>query len=101
MKREKGDGMKKTVYSIKGKRLKKGVKFALISDLHGADVQPVIEALKKEVPDYILMPGDIFERLDIAEGEAYDRALLLLKESAKIAPTYYSCGNHERVAPSS
>jgi predicted MPP superfamily phosphohydrolase len=48
-----------------------------------------------ESPDYILMPGDIFERLDIVGGEAYDRALMLLSEASKIAPTYYSCGNHE------
>ena len=87
--------MKTTVYNLKNKRFQKPVRFALVSDLHGADVLPVIDALKKADPDYILMPGDIFERLDNTMGEAYDRALLLLKESAKIAPTFYSCGNHE------
>ena len=80
--------MKTTVYNLKNKRFQKPVRFALVSDLHGADVLPVIDALKKADPDYILMPGDIFERLDNTSGEAYDRALLLLKESAKIAPTF-------------
>ena len=87
--------MKTTVYNLKNNKFQKPFKFALVSDLHGADVLPIIEALKKASPDYILMPGDIFERLDDASGEAYDRALLLLNESAKIAPTLYSCGNHE------
>jgi len=87
--------MKKTFYNIKKGKFLKPLKFAIVSDLHGKDPTKVIDILKEERPDYILMPGDIFERLDKDLGQVYDNALRLLTESAKIAPTFYSTGNHE------
>ncbi len=87
--------MKQTEYTVSGGRFGKRLLFALISDLHGADPAPILEALKEKRPDYILMPGDIFERLNGEDTPARRRALTLLRESAALAPVLYSTGNHE------
>ena len=87
--------MKKTVYTLPQGRFLKPLCLALVSDLHGGDPAPVLRVLEEEKPDYILMPGDIFERLDGAEDEEHENALALLRGAARIAPTFYSTGNHE------
>ena len=87
--------MKKTFYDIKNFRFQKDVCVAVVSDLHGGYPDRVISALREEKPDYILMPGDIFERLDGADTEIFRNGLRLLREASSIAPTFYSTGNHE------
>ena len=87
--------MKQTVYRLSKKRLGRSARFALISDLHGGDPTPVLEALKQKKPDAILMPGDIFETLDGVDDLCHRNALSLLRGAAQIAPVYYSLGNHE------
>ena len=87
--------MKKTFYDIKNAGFKKNICVAVVSDLHGGSPRRVIEALREEKPDYILMPGDIFERLDGDDTEIFRNGLSLLSEAASIAPTFYSTGNHE------
>ena len=87
--------MKTTRYKLQNRRFRKKIRFALVSDLHGEAAEPVLENLRRGKPDYILMPGDIFERLDgnhIAENRS---GYLLLREAAKLAPVFYSPGNHE------
>lgn len=70
------------------------VRFVVVSDLHNlmhgerqADLLADIRALR---PDYILLPGDIF---DVARPPAAARDFLL--GAAALAPTYYAPGNHE------
>lgn len=87
--------MKKTVYEINSSSFSKNICFAVVSDLHGRDPQKVIELLKEESPDYILMPGDILEKLDGENNKAFENGYKLLCEAAEIAPTFYSTGNHE------
>ena len=88
--------MKLTEYTIKNKKFDKRYVFALVSDLHGEDPTRVIEMLRDMEPDYILAPGDIFEPLDSAENDKRNEAgFTLLRECAKIAPTFLSPGNHE------
>ena len=87
--------MKTTTYTLTKGRFGKPTCFALVSDLHGGDPAEVIEVLQREAPDYILMPGDIFERLNGAEDVKHQNALALLEASAQLAPTFYSTGNHE------
>jgi len=82
-------------YKIKSDKLKKGLILAVISDLHGEAAKPVIEALNSINPDYILAPGDIFEPLLPCNDKVNESGFELLSESAKIAPTFYSFGNHE------
>lgn len=74
---------------IKGKSLK----LALTSDLHSCPYEKAIELLKEEAPDIILIPGDIMDDEDLKDPNAIGYAFLT--ECAKIAPSYYSFGNHE------
>lgn len=68
---------------------------AVVSDLHGGDPTAVLKMLEAERPDYILCPGDIFERLDGSDSDIYRNGLCLLSEASRIAPVFYSTGNHE------
>ena len=87
--------MKKTVYEIKNNCFQKNICIAVVSDLHGGDPSAVIDMLRDVCPDYILCPGDIFERLDGRDTEEYRNGLLFLKEASKLSTVFYSTGNHE------
>ena len=97
--------MKTTVYNLKSNRIVKNTKIALVSDLHGSSCEDVIDALKANAPDIITVTGDLTSRLDCEEGKippndygeaiSHKNAFKLLKESASVAPTFYSLGNHE------
>ena len=85
-------------YFILQDKINKSVRLAIISDLHGTDPHEAIELLRAASPDVILAPGDIFERVDNFSkrlDSMNEKGFLLLSEAAKIAPTYYSPGNHE------
>lgn len=84
-------------YSVKGS-FGRELTFALLSDLHSKEttqVREILDALERHKPDYILMPGDIFERLDGSHALAKKAGFELMRASAGIAPTFYSFGNHE------
>ncbi len=87
--------MKIRSYHLSKQRFDRPLCFALVSDLHGEDPQEVLDALREKKPDYILMPGDILERLDGRDDRAHQNGFVLLTEAQKIAPTFYSTGNHE------
>ncbi len=87
--------MKETNYNFNIVRMGKSLCIALVSDLHAQDPDAVIDSLKKKSPDYILMPGDIFEFSNRIKDSRNENGFRLLNEAAKIAPTFYSIGNHE------
>lgn len=87
--------MKTMVYQLSMGAFAGHLRFALVADLHGGEPDEVIRRLKDASPDYILMPGDIFERLDGADDRVHENAMRLMRECAKIAPSFYSTGNHE------
>ena len=92
-KRKDSPTMKLTSYRIPCKKLPKPIRIALVSDLHDNPYHHLLEMLKEESPDLILIPGDLTDDDHInAGGEA---ALEVLRSCAAIAPTYYSLGNHE------
>lgn len=86
-------------YHVKSDKLKKESKltFIVIADLHSKDFgdnnRALINAVKGENPDVILIPGDMIIG---SKKEDFTVALHLLKELMKIAPVYYSHGNHEQ-----
>lgn len=87
-----------TQYRLKNNAFGRKIKFAVVADLHSrinSDVAEAIEILKRERPDYILMPGDIFERLDGSETEHKAAGFELIGKACEIAPVFYSIGNHE------
>ena len=71
------------------------IRFCLVADLHSKKYQRVLDAIKKISPDMILCAGDILERLDSFKDEENKNGFEFLQKAAKIAPTYYSFGNHE------
>ena len=97
--------MKISRYEIATNKLKNEIKIALVADLHDNDSGRVIDALKAEQPDYIMVSGDLTSRLDSREGEipeknggrvvTHKNAFDFLRAATKIAPVYYSLGNHE------
>jgi len=68
---------------------------ALVADLHDLPYAPVLNAMKRERFDCILVAGDLTENLERSIHEVRRPGLGFLKEAVKIAPTFYSFGNHE------
>jgi predicted MPP superfamily phosphohydrolase len=68
-------------------------KIALASDLHDDGIDAPLEILRQEKPDLILIPGDLMDDAGLRDPE--EKGYIFLKECAKIAPTFYSLGNHE------
>jgi len=89
--------MRVTRYDLTTK--KQGVSFTavIVADLHDHPYGRILDILKAEKPDMILIPGDLTESLeDEWQPERFHRpGLDLLWEAVKIAPTFYSFGNHE------
>lgn len=72
-----------------------GVVIVHVSDLHnklfGKKQGRLVEKIKKENPDMIVITGDLIDsnRPDV------DKGLMLVKEMVKIAPVYFVTGNHD------
>lgn len=85
-----------SAYTLKTDMLDAGssVDIVLISDLHstihGADQQPLIEKVRRQNPDLILLSGDIADDDVPIKGTQ-----MLLSGICDIAPIYYVTGNHE------
>ncbi|MBQ6152021.1 MAG: metallophosphoesterase [Mogibacterium sp.] len=97
--------LKKTLYSINidssapGCGGLAGKCLAVLTDFHDRAPGPVLDMLRNDIPDAIMIPGD-FVLGYFPEGEEYvlDRcrnAITLLEGCCGIAPTYMSLGNHE------
>ena len=75
------------------------VRLVVISDLHGKafgkDNARLLEKIEAQAPDVIFLVGDM---LDKKADEADVQSLLALTERLlKIAPVFFSMGNHEKV----
>ncbi len=90
---------KVTHYNINSSKLNniKDKKIILLSDLHncryGTNNEKLLNAIKKEAPDLILVAGDM---LVGKAGDSAEVAIEFMKELSKIAETYYANGNHEQ-----
>ncbi len=85
--------MQTTHYHIPAPRADVFQTIAVASDLHNCDYGEIIDRIKKEAPDLILIPGDLMDDEELRNANS--RGYGFLRECAKIAPTYYSLGNHE------
>ena len=63
---------------------------AFVSDLHCCDNEPILEKLRDEKPDAVLVGGDF-----IHNNALYQEGMEFLKHSAELCPTFCSIGNHE------
>lgn len=81
-------------YTVKSDRIKNRVRLALITDLHscryGAEQKNLIDAIKNQNPDIILMSGDIFDN-----KRKTNYTELFLKRIHELYPCYMVLGNHE------
>lgn len=85
----------KTVhYKIFTEKIKSSIKIALITDLHsckyGNNQKQLINAVKKENPDIILLGGDIFD-----DKISDKNAEIFIEYISTKYPCYYVTGNHE------
>lgn len=93
-------GFTVTHYNIatpKLKRTAKEKKVLFLSDLHnreyGSHNDRLVEAVKREHPDLILVTGDM---LVGKPGRSFAVAAEFMKRLPEICPVYYSNGNHEQ-----
>lgn len=72
-----------------------GYKIAQISDLHnkefGKNQKKILSKLKKEMPDLIVITGDLVD----SNRTNINIAMEFIQGAVKIAPTFYVTGNHE------
>jgi len=83
--------------SAKFEHLREDVKIVFLSDLHnrnyGENNSQILEAIRDEEPDLILVGGDMVVA-KVQKG--YDHALELMKRLPQICPVYACNGNHEQ-----
>lgn len=72
-----------------------GTSIVIISDLHkkvfGKNNYRLIDEIKKQKPDMIFFPGDLISRYETSIKNQKS----LICELLKVAPVYYTYGNHE------
>ena len=84
-----------TFYKIRSDRFAKGYRFAVVADIHADAPTGLYEELERLSPDFILMPGDSFERLDGSQDERNEASYAFIERISDIAPVFLSVGNHE------
>jgi predicted MPP superfamily phosphohydrolase len=87
--------MKTTRYTLPSPSVDIRFKAAVVADLHDRPYGEILPILQKEMPDLILIPGDLTEFLREDRTLADRPGLGLLSACAAIAPTFYALGNHE------
>lgn len=84
-----------TYYHLASEKIDTSIKVVVLSDLHnvefGEQNKELIEAVRKEQPDFIAMLGDMVNK-DSKNATVVQH---LCSELGEIAPVYYSLGNHE------
>lgn len=83
-------------YAVTDRRIKKQCRAVVLADLHckryGKGNERLLEAVRAQDPDFVLVAGDI---LTAKAGSSLEPALHLLGELAREYPVYYADGNHE------
>ena len=82
-----------TYYDISVLPNGKPLSIALVTDLHSCEHETLVDRLRDETPDMILLAGDIIEAKQLTDEHSSTYAFL--RSCSAIAPTYYSLGNHE------
>lgn len=88
--------MVETFYTIPGLPVRR---VAVASDLHNSPTDEVLRSLRAQRPQLIAIPGDLLLSIqpdnDTLVTQVEENVLPFLRECAKLAPTFYSLGNHE------
>lgn len=93
------DALQCEYYTIEDEQLPqrfRGTKIVMLADLHehefGEKNEKLLEKIRTQSPDYIMIAGDLLVKGDELHAE---RVLPFLEELAFICPVYYAPGNHE------
>ena len=81
-------------YVIESDKISSPVTLVMLSDLHGCEHPTLIGQVSEIAPDLILLCGDMINHHH-ETGEDILVTAAVVKELCKIAPVYYSLGNHE------
>lgn len=83
-------------HKVMDKRIRKKVRAVVLADLHnkryGKENERLLEAIKEQEPDFILIAGDL---LNAKPRKSLEPAIQILTALAKDYPIYYGNGNHE------
>lgn len=86
-----------TTYEFTSSKISEPVRFVFLSDLHcrnfGKHNQELCKCIADQEPDFIALVGDIINRS--STKNEIDEVCSFIKDLTKIAPVYYSLGNHE------
>lgn len=87
-----------TNYEIHTEKIKesKGVRFVMLTDLHGLvfgkDNEMLLKAIEESHPDAVLVAGDMIVREELSTMKTAEKLLKRIVNQHKV---YYSLGNHE------
>lgn len=81
-------------YVIESDKISSPVTLVMLSDLHGCEHPTLIGQVSEIAPDLILLCGDMINHHH-KTGEDILVTAAVVKELCRIAPVYYSLGNHE------
>lgn len=84
-----------TYYDIPALPNGKPLTISLVADLHSCAHEKLLECVRSESPDMILLAGDLMEDDELTDE--WSSAYAFLRSCSAIAPTYYTFGNHETV----
>lgn len=82
-----------TRYSVPAPGIGQNCRLALVTDLHNCRYDRLLEAIRTERPDAVVIAGDLLGNLD-TRGAA---SLRFLEIIAAEFPVFYGLGNHERL----
>lgn len=86
-----------TTYEFASPKISEPVHFVFLSDLHcrnfGKHNQELCKRIADQKPDFIVLAGDIINRG--STKNEIEEVCSFIKDLTKIAPVYYSLGNHE------
>lgn len=93
------DALQCEYYTIEDANLPKvfqGTKIVMLADLHehefGTKNKRLLEIIKGQKPDYIMIAGDLLVKGECLHGE---NMISFLERLVSICPVYYAPGNHE------
>lgn len=89
-------GLTVQTYTVEKEKVEAPVRLALLTDLHSCDYgdgqRELLDAVREQDPDLVLLSGDI---VDDGPEMPEERALFTVEALAEQWPTYYVTGNHE------
>ncbi len=82
-----------THYRVPALSLSRTYRLALVTDLHNCPYRQLLDTIRAQKPDAIVIAGDLLGNLDTRGA----RSLAFLGDAAADFPVFYALGNHERL----